>query len=120
MNIIANANDDSIFLHKYYKLMNKFEIFVKLLQINFIACINVKLPKTQISKNIQWRWFLGKLLEPLVRNWLSLAKREFVLLAKSISLPLVVTAAVSERNGGHLKEHCWILKCNTWNLKWKN
>lgn len=53
MNIIANANDDSIFLHKYYKLINKFEIFVKLLQINFIACINVKLTKTQISKNIQ-------------------------------------------------------------------
>ena len=59
---MANANDDSIFLHKYYKLINKFEIFVKLLQINFIACINVNYQKHKYLKTFNEGDFLVNFL----------------------------------------------------------
>ena len=77
-----------------------------------MACINVKLPKKQISKKIESSVFICKLLEPLIKTRLSLAKNEVVLLAQSISIPLALAAATSQRNGGNSKKQCWIQKGN--------
>ena len=98
-------------------MKKEFKIFVKVLQINFIACINVKLPKIQISKSIQSSGFLKKRLEPLIKARLSLPKNELVLLAESAFIPLDLKAAASERNGGHSEEQCWIQKGNICNFR---
>ena len=56
---------------------------------------NVKLSKAQISKIIQFGRFLGKLLGPLLKSGLPLTKNETKPLAKSVLIPLGLTAAAS-------------------------
>ena len=56
---------------------------------------DIKLSKTQLSKMIQSGGFLGRLLGPLLKTRLSLIRDVIKPLAKSILIPLELTAAAS-------------------------
>ena len=57
--------------------------------------ILIKLSKTQLSKMIQLGEFLGRLLRPLLKTGLPLIKNVIKPLAKSVLIPLGLTAAAS-------------------------
>ena len=54
---------------------------------------DTKLSKTQLSKIIQSGGFLGRLLDPLLKTGLPLIKNAIKPLAKSVLIPLGLTAA---------------------------
>ena len=56
---------------------------------------NIKLSKTQFSKMIQSGEFLGRLLGPLLKTGLSFISNVIKPLAKSVLIPLELTAAAS-------------------------
>ena len=62
--------------------------------------IDIKLSKTQISKIIQSEGFLGKLLGKLLKTGLPLIKNVIKPLAKSVLIPLGLTAAASAADAG--------------------
>ena len=55
---------------------------------------------TQLSKMIQSGGFLGKLLGPLLQTGLPLIKNVITPLAKSVLIPLELTAAASAADAG--------------------
>ena len=61
---------------------------------------DIKLSKSQISKMIQSGGFLGRLLGPLVKTGLTLIKNVIKPLAKSILVPLGLTATAFATDGG--------------------
>ena len=61
---------------------------------------DIKLSKTQLSKMIQSGGILGRLIGPLLRTGLSLIKNVIKPLAKSVLIPLGLTAAVSAADAG--------------------
>ena len=56
---------------------------------------DIKLSKTQLSKIIQSGGFLRRLLGPLLKTGLPLIKNVIKILAKSVLIPLELTAAAS-------------------------
>ena len=65
---------------------------------------DIKLSKTQLSKMIQSGGFLGRLLGPLLKTGLPLMKNVIKPLAKSVLIPLGLTAAASAGDAGILKK----------------
>ena len=65
---------------------------------------DIKLSKTQLSKIIQSGGFLGRLLGPLIRTGLPLIKSVIKPLAKSVLVPLGLTAAASAADAGKDKK----------------
>ena len=61
---------------------------------------DIKLSKTQLSKMIQSGRFLGRLLGPLLKTGLPLIKNVIKPLAKSVLIPLGLTAAASAADAG--------------------
>ena len=61
---------------------------------------DIKLSKTQLSKIIQSGGFLGRLLGPLLKTGLPLIKNAIKLLAKSVLIPLGLTATASAGDAG--------------------
>ena len=61
---------------------------------------NLKLSKAQINKIIQSGGFLSKLLGPLLKTGLPLVKNVINPLAKSVLIPLGLTAAASAADAG--------------------
>ena len=61
---------------------------------------NIKLSKTQLSKMIQSGGFLGRLLGRLLKAGLPLIKNVIKPLAKSVLIPLGLTAAASAADAG--------------------
>ena len=61
---------------------------------------NIKLSKTQLSKMIQSGGFLGRLLGPLLKTGLPLIKNVIKPLAKTVLIPLGLTAAASAADAG--------------------
>ena len=66
---------------------------------------NIKLSKTQLSKMIQSGGFLGRLLGPLLKTGLPLIKNVIKPLAKSVLIPLGLTAAASAAVAGIHKKN---------------
>ena len=66
---------------------------------NYLS-IYIKLSKTQLSKMIQSGGFLGILLGPLLKIGLPLIKNAIKPLAKSVCIPLGLTAAASAADAG--------------------
>ena len=64
-----------------------------------------KLSKAQISKIIQSVGFLGKLLGPLLKTGLPLIKNIIKPSAKSVLIPLGLTAATSAADSGIQKKY---------------
>ena len=61
---------------------------------------DLKLSRAQISKIIQSGGFLGRLLGPLLQNGFPLIKNVIKALAKSVLIPLGLTAAASAADAG--------------------
>ena len=65
---------------------------------------DIKLSKTQLPKMIQSGGFLSRLLGPLLKTGLPLIKNVIKPLAKSVLIPLGLTAAASAADAGIHKE----------------
>ena len=61
---------------------------------------DIKLSKIQLSKMVQWGGFLGRLLGLLLKIGLPLIKNIINPLAKSVLIPLGLTAAASAAEAG--------------------
>ena len=66
---------------------------------------DLKLSKTQINKIIQSGGFLSKLLGPLLKTGLPLIKNVIKPLARSVLIPLGLTAAASAADAGIHKKY---------------
>ena len=62
--------------------------------VNYLSK-DIRLSKTQLSKMIQSWGFIGRLLGPLLKKGLSIIKNVIKLLAKSLLIPLGLTASAS-------------------------
>ena len=66
---------------------------------------DINLSKTQLSKMMQSGGFLGRLLGPLLRTGLPLMKNVIKPLAKSVLVPLGLTATASAADAGIHKKN---------------
>ena len=79
---------------------------------------DINLSKTHLSKMIQSGGFPGRLLGPFLKTGLASIKNEIKPLAKSVLIPLELTAAASETDAGTLKKNLRIRECyNINNIK---
>ena len=78
---------------------------------------NIRLSKTQLSKIVQSGGFLGRLLGPLLKTGLLLIKNVIKPLAKSILIPLGLTAAASAADPRIHKKNLRLWNNNTNNIK---
>ena len=96
--MIGNLDDETNFPHKLLltnrQVLNLRKTFAK------HTSTDIKLSKTQLYKMIQSGRFLGRLLGPLLRTRLPLMKSVIKPLAKSVLVPLGLTAAASAADAG--------------------
>ena len=92
-NVIGNSNNEASFPHKYLLTNTKISRLCKAFPNNSLA--NIKLYKTQWNKIRISEGFLDELLGPLLKTGLPLMKNVLKPLAKSVLVPLGLTAAAS-------------------------
>ena len=102
-NMIGNSNDEINFPHKLLLTNRQVANLCKALANN--SPVNIKLSKTQLSKMIQSGGFLGTLPGPLLKRGLPLMKNVIQPLAKSVLIPLGLTAAPSAADAGIYKKN---------------
>ena len=102
-NMIGDFNDKIKFLHEL-SLTNRHVANISKAFANK-SSTDIKLSKTQISKMIQSGGFLGRLLGPLLKTGLPLIKNVIKPLAKSVLIPLGLTAAASAADAGIHKKN---------------
>ena len=90
-NIIGDSNHKNNFLHKFLLTNTQVSKLRKAFANNSSA--NIKLSKTQLHKIGQSGGFLGRLLGPLLKTGLPLIGNVLKPLAKSVLIPLGLTAA---------------------------
>ena len=88
-----------IFIINYYQLIDKLST-------------DIKLSKAQLSKMIQSGGFLGRLLDPLLKTGLPLIKNVIKPLAKSVLIPLWLTASAADV-GIHIKKILGSGRCHS-------
>ena len=96
--MIGDSNDEVNFPHKLLLTDRQVSNTRKSFADNSSA--DIKFSKTQLSKIIQSGEFLGKLLGPLLKTGLPLIKNVITPLAKSVLIPLGLTAAASAADAG--------------------
>ena len=100
-NMIGNSDDNSNFRHELLLTNRQVANIGKAFAFTFaFASTDIKLSKTQLSKMIQSGGFLGRLLGPLLKTGLPLMKSVIKPLAKSVLIPLGLTAAASAADAG--------------------
>ena len=92
-NIIGDSNDKTNFPHELLLTDRQVSSIRKAFANN--SSVDIKFSKTRLSKMIQLGGFLGKLLGPLLKTGLPLIKNVIKPLAKSVLIPLGLTAAAS-------------------------
>ena len=97
-NMVGNSGDNTNFPHELL-LTNRQVANIRKAFANNL-CTDIKFSKAQLSKMIQSGGFLGKLLDPLLKTGLSLIKSVIKPLAKSVLVPLGLTAAASAADAG--------------------
>ena len=102
-NMIGDSNDEANFLHELLLTDRQVSSIRKAFANNSSA--DTKFWKTQLSKMIQSGGFLGKLFGSLLKTGLSLIKNIITPLAKSLLVPLGLTAAASTADAGIHKEY---------------
>ena len=90
-NMVGNSNDNTNFPHELL-LTNRQVENIRKTYANH-SSTDIKLTKTQLSKTIQSGGFLGRLLGPLLKTGFPLMKSVIKPLAKSVLIPLRLTAA---------------------------
>ena len=101
-NMVGNSNDKTNFPHELLLTNRQVANIRKDIAKN--TSIDIKLSKTQLSKMIQSGGFLGRLLGPLLKTRLPLMKSVIKPLAKSVLIPLRLTAAASAADAGIRKK----------------
>ena len=96
--MIGNSGDSTNFPHELLLTNRQISSLRKAFAKN--TSTDVKLSKTQLSKMMQYGVFLGKILGPLLRTGLPLIKSVIKPLAKSVLVPLRLTAAASAADAG--------------------
>ena len=96
------ADDETYFPYKL--LLNNREVANLCKGFANYLSTDIKLWKTEISKMIQAVGFLGKLLGPLLKSALPLMKNVTKAVAKSVLIPLGLTAAASAADAGMHKK----------------
>ena len=97
-NMIGDSNDEANFPLELLLTDRQVSSIRKAFSNNSSA--DIKFSKTQLSKMIQSGGFLGKLLGPLIKTGLPLIKNVITPLAKSVLIPLGLTAAASGADAG--------------------
>ena len=97
-NMVGNSNDNTNFLHELLLTNRQVANIRKAFAKN--TSTDIKLSKTQLSKMVQSGGFLGKLLGSLLKTGLPLIKNVIKPLAKSVLIPLRLTAALSAADAG--------------------
>ena len=96
--MVGNSNDNTNFPHELLLTNRQVENIRKAFAKN--TSTDIKLSKTQLSKMIQSGDLLGRLLGPLLKTGLPLMKSIIKHLAKSVLIPLGLTAAASAADAG--------------------
>ena len=91
--MIGGSNDEANFPHEVLLTDRQVSSIPKAFSNN--SSVDIKFPKTQLSKRIQSGGFLGKLLGPLLKTGLPLIKNVITPLGKSVLILLGLTAAAS-------------------------
>ena len=100
-NMIGNSSDNTNFPHELL-LINRQVANLRKAFGNQLST-DIKFSKAQLSKMIQSGGFLGKPLGPLLKTGLPLLKSVIKPLAKSVLIPLRLTAAAAADAGIHKK-----------------
>ena len=101
-NMIGDSNDKTNFPHELLLTDRQISSIRKAFANN--SSVDIKFSKTQLSKMIQSGGFLGKLLGPLLKTGLPLIKNVITPLAKTLLIPLGLSAAVSATDAGMHKK----------------
>ena len=96
--MVGNSNDNTNFSHELL-LTNRQIQNIRKAFANHLST-DIKLSKTLLSKMIQSGRFIGRLLGPLLKTGLPLMKIVIKPLAKSVLIPLGLTAAASAADAG--------------------
>ena len=91
--MIGDSNDKGNFPHELLLTNRQVSSIRKAFSNN--SSVDIKFSKTQLSKMIQSGGSLGKLLGPLLKTGLPLIKNVITPLAKSVLIPLGLTAAAA-------------------------
>ena len=95
---IGNSDDETNFPHKLLITDRQVSHLRNAFSNN--SSTDIKLSKTQLSKMIQLGGFLGRLLGPLIKIGLPIIKSVVKPLAKSLLIPLGLTAAAAAADAG--------------------
>ena len=101
--MIVHSSDETTFLHKLL-LTNRQVADLRKAFANNLST-DSRLSKLLLSKLVQSEGFLGRRLGPLLRTGLPLMKNVIHSLAKSVSIPLELTAAASAADAGIQKKY---------------
>ena len=101
-NMIGDSNDKDNFPHELLLTDRQVSSIRKAFSNN--SSVDIKFSKTQLSKMIQSGGFLGKLLGPLLKTELPLIKNVITSWAKSVLIPLGLTAAAAAADAEILKK----------------
>ena len=101
--MIGDSNDEINFPHQLLLTNTQVSNLCKAFANNLPA--NIKLSKIQLSKMIQSGGFLSRLLGPLLKTGLPLISNVIKPLAKSVLIPLGLTAAASAADAGIHKKY---------------
>ena len=102
LNMIGNLDDNTNFPHELLLTNRQVANLRKAFAKN--TSTDIMLSKTQLSKMIQSGGFLGRLLGPLLRTGLPLMRSVIKPLAKSVLVPLGLTAVASAADAGTHKK----------------
>ena len=97
-NMIGNSGDNTNFPRELLLTNRQVANIRKAFASNLST--DIKFSKAQLSKMLQSGGFLGKLLGPLLKTGLPLIKSVIKPLAKSVLVPLGLTAAASAADAG--------------------
>ena len=97
-NMIDDSNHKGNFPHELLLTNSHVSSIRKAFSNN--SSVDIKFSKTQLSKMIQSGRILGKLLGPLLKKGLPLISNVIKPLAKSVLIPLELTAAASAASAG--------------------
>ena len=98
LNMIGDSNDKGNFPHELLLTNRQFLSIRKAFANN--SSVDIKFSKAQLSKMIQSGGSLGKLLGPLLKRGLPLIESVITPLAKSVLIPLGLTATASAADAG--------------------
>ena len=101
--MIGDSNDKSNFPHELLLTNRQVSCIRKAFANN--SSVDVKFSKAQISKMIQSGGFLGKSLGPLLKTGLPLIKSAIKPLAKSVLMPLGLTAKHQQQMQEYIKKY---------------